>query len=65
MITKKNFEIMAKIINHELTVDYDLNFNAMFNVAEAFSKNAIKMNPRFNKDKFFKACGFEADEKLV
>lgn len=63
MMTRKDFKLMASNINALLVSGKS--FDYCFTIAQAFAVEALRSNPRFNKDIFYKACGFEADEKLV
>lgn len=51
MSTKKTFETVAESISH--LMDPTIRLNAAIAVAAAFTK----LNPRFDSDKFFVACG--------
>jgi len=63
MLTRKDFEILANVINDKLLNGAD--YKLMLEIAEEACINCLKSNPRFNRELFLKACGFEADEKLV
>ena len=61
-MTKKDYIVIAKVINEELKQwDKGLTpqvISSINNIALALSNVMADDNPRFNRDKFFDACGF-------
>jgi len=56
MLTRKTFKAVAEIIesNRGQGVEYTLD-----NIAEELADFFATQNPRFDRDKFLKACGLE------
>lgn len=55
-MTKKDYELIADTIQ---SVPFDPGaLTPKFSVAQAFADALKATNPRFNREKFLKACGF-------
>lgn len=54
-MTKKDFELIASVIK-----PLEIDFKGF--IASCFADALASKNPRFNKDKFLKACGVEVDD---
>ena len=54
IMTKKNYVLIAKIVNSGVMA-----YAKKKQVAEKFVESLQKENPHFNKQKFLKACGCE------
>lgn len=66
-MTKKDYELIAGAFEHEIfgwryaEIDkeqYKREIDAIHCTAIEMAERLQKVNPRFNKDKFIKACGF-------
>lgn len=55
MFTQKDYKAIAEIIRKTYT-SYDLTYR---NITRRFADYFAEDNPRFNRDKFFKACDIE------
>jgi hypothetical protein len=51
MMTKQHFEALANVISRIEKLDERIE------LAEKTAKDCVKSNPRFNRNKFLKACG--------
>jgi len=51
-MTKKNYTYIAELVNFYLQDDMTTFDDFLFDLGNYFKED----NPRFNKDKFFKAC---------
>ena len=66
-MTRKHFEAIARIISLRAgfdlsTVEYDAGYNmAVSRVASDIADYFETENPRFNRARFLKACGVDAD----
>lgn len=58
-MTKKDFELIASIINR--AKDYELKDTNFKDVCLIFALTYARLYPRFNKEKFLKACGIKKD----
>ena len=59
-MTKKDYEMLARLINHRVQRDLPLRgfaFETLKGFAWDFSDEAKRDNPRFDRDRFLKACG--------
>jgi len=68
-MTKKDFELIAKAINdgRKLPIEIRETNKPYIShddlLAEMFADRLMKVNPRFNRDKFLQACGVEVECK--
>jgi hypothetical protein len=67
-MTKKDYELIASIIKDYIDYSYNVEDTDDFIVHDYAERIAYKMaetlaskNPRFDKEKFLKACGVEID----
>ena len=61
MFTKQHFEAIADIIKSAQTKYRGCTANELYNyIAEDFADYLEGQNERFNRDKFYQACGLEA-----
>lgn len=69
-MTKKDFELIASILRDDNYLWRALHGGEMGieyreKIAQAFSQTLASKNPRFNKEKFLKACGVEIEQKCA
>jgi len=58
-MTKQHFELVADVINEaEIHTVRGGEFMRQF-IAKAFAMEAAMINPRFNRERFLKACNVE------
>jgi hypothetical protein len=57
-MTRKHFRAMAENIRRQLDEDPTLRESLRY-TAKAFAEFAATTNPRFDRVKFFRACGLE------
>ena len=59
-MTRKDFEAIAAIINAVQidTLEQPASWTA-YDIAEGIAKHMSMTNPRFDRDRFMLACGFE------
>lgn len=74
-MTKKDYELIAGCFNWFNTIQLEQDTKdlepetvdsmrtASKDIAETLADNLERENPRFNRDKFLKACGLEADNE--
>lgn len=66
MMTKRNFEDLAKAINGSLIVDSRLDLRQCRKqhqfVAESVATVCAECNPEFDEAKFMKACGVQYED---
>lgn len=55
-MTKKDYEVIAKVINRQGFMSLDGNFNKKV-LAQDLAIELLLQNPRFNREKFLLACG--------
>lgn len=58
-MTKKDFELIASVMNEAKEDDLTIKQTAL-----CFSVVLASKNPRFDKDRFLKACGVKIDCKI-
>lgn len=64
MFTRKHFDLIAKVISLELAWYQNPNANkAIRTVARSLADKFAEENPRFDREKFYAACGFNASTK--
>lgn len=57
-MTKKHYEMIARAINHEITLTrYEGDVTPLKNLAERLSREFQSDNARFDRQKFLSACG--------
>ncbi len=61
LFIKTHFETVANVIKLELSkhdsTEEDV-LDSLIGIAEQFCTTFLEYNPRFDKDRFLKACGF-------
>ena len=57
-MTRKNFKLIAEVLNKTREELWPLGSKTIDRVAEEFADALAKTNPRFDHDKFLAACGF-------
>jgi hypothetical protein len=58
-MTKKDFILIEKVLKKSADEFWEEDANAtIYVIAHSFAKELAKQNPRFDTDKFIKACGF-------
>lgn len=61
-MTKKDYELIASVLKHK-QVFYILKMGSYYydQLCKDFADTLASKNPRFDKDKFLKACGVEVE----
>lgn len=61
-MTKKDFIVVSGVIKNQLDAHYGLHEKriAIVNVAIALAAQFASINPRFDHDKFYTACGIDS-----
>jgi len=69
-MTKKDFELIAKTIDDGRKLPIEIRETEKRYtshddlIAEMFADRLSEVNPRFNRERFLKACGVEIEKKL-
>lgn len=57
-MTKKDFELIAKVIRRNHSIDRKGTVSTCRDIVIDFSLELLQDNPRFDSNRFIEACGF-------
>lgn len=61
-MTKRDFELIARVIRNQNPGSVNQTLTAhLYELAENFAAELARVNPRFDRARFMKACGFEGE----
>ena len=59
-MTKKDYELIAGVLRQEVKYEFNLTCQeVIISLVHNMAKHLEKANPRFDRDRFLKACGIE------
>lgn len=62
-MTKKDFELIASVINGIVWVDKNKLLKEV--LVDSFARKLVDINPRFDKEMFLMACGIKTEEDIT